>query len=412
MRRVAITGIGIITPLGRGAEENTAALREGRSGIVSMRPAWAEKGMRSQVAGFVDAGKFRDAFSRKENRFLCDAALLSGVALRDAIEHSKLSLEEVEDPRTGLVIGTGAGSSMRDAVELVDRLRARGGARVGAFHVPLVMGSSITANLATLFHIHGHSYSVTSACATSAHALMTGLDLIRSGRQVRVFAGGAEDVNEFSAAGFDGMGALSAGYNDEPHRASRPLDRGRDGFVFAGGAGVVVLEDLEAARARGGKVWAILQGAAATCDGEDMVVPNRVGAESAMRLALQDAGIAPESVDYINLHGTSTPTGDLKEIEALLSVFGKKTPPFSSTKSMTGHTLGAAGVHEAIFCCLMMNGQFLAPNINLEHPESLVEDLPVVRQCSKAKPQIVLSNSFGFGGTNCTLVLSSDGIAP
>jgi len=235
---------------------------------------------------------------------------------------------------------------------------------------------------------------------------MQGLDLIRSGRQDRVFAGGSEDINVYSAAAFDGMNALSSAFNDTPARASRPLDRGRDGFVFSGGAGVVVLENLEVARARGAKILAIVEGAAATCDGDDMVSPNGIGAESAMNLAMADAGVAKDEIDYINLHGTSTPVGDLVELEAILRVFGKNVPAFSSTKSMTGHGLGAAGVQEAIFSVLMMQERFLAPNINLEDPEPLVGDLPVVRSTTEGTPTLALSNSFGFGGTNCSLVLS------
>lgn len=403
---VAVTGFGIISALGHGADVNLAALRSGTSGIVSQRPKWADGKLRSQVSGNVDAEPFRERFDRKENRFLCDSALLAAVAMRDAIEHAGLTKQEVEHARTGVVMGTGAGASMPDAVELGDRLRSRGGSKVGAYQVPLIMGSSLTANISVLFHIHGHSYSVTSACSTSAHALMMGLDLIRSGRQDRVFAGGSEDINMISASAFDGMGALSNAFNDEPQRASRPLDKARDGFVFSGGAGVLALEKLELAKARGAKIWAILEGASATCDGEDMVSPSGEGAVAAMQLAMQDAGVQKERIDYINLHGTSTPIGDVKEIEAVRKVFGAKVPRFSSTKSMTGHGLGAAGAQEAIFCILMMHNQFLAPNINLEDPDPVVADLPIVREAEQAEPAWMLSNSFGFGGTNCSLVFS------
>ncbi len=409
-RGVAVTGIGILSPLGRGVEENSAALQAGRSGVISKRPDWAEQGLRSQVAGRVEVDDLREIFSRKANRFLSDAALLGAVALKDAVAAAGLSEEEVRDPRTGAVLGTGSGSSLADSVALGDRLRKRGGSKVGVHQVPRIMGSSITANLSSLFKIRGHSYSVTSACSTSGHALMIGLDLIRSGRQDRVFAGGAEDVNVYSASGFDGMHALSSAFNDEPERASRPLDKGRDGFVFSGGSGVVVLEKLELAKARGAKIWAILEGGAATCDGDDMVVPNGIGGEAMMRLAIEDAGITPDQIDYINLHGTSTPVGDMIEVKAVKRVFGSKVPAFSSTKSMTGHGLGAAGAHEAIFSILMMHDNFLAPNINLEDPEPIVDDLPVVRETKKAEPAWVLSNSFGFGGTNCGLVLSRPGV--
>lgn len=346
--QVAVTGFGLISSLGRGAEKNLAALQAGRSGIVSRRPEWADQKMRSQISGNVEVQSLRSLFDHKQNRFLSDGALLGAVAMLDAIEHAGLSKDQVEDPRSGIVMGTGSGSSIPDAIALGERLAKRGGAKVGAYQVPLIMGSSLTANLGSIFHIHGHSYSVTSACATSAHALMVGLDLIRSGRQDRVFAGGAEDINIFSASAFDGMNALSSAYNDEPARASRPLDKGRDGFVFSGGSAVLVLENLQTAQSRGARIWAVLQGAAASCDGDDMVAPNQIGAEAAMKLALQDADIAPQKIDYINLHGTSTPVGDLAEVKAILSIFGSQVPPFSSTKSMTGHGLGAAGAQEAI----------------------------------------------------------------
>ncbi|MGH7888755.1 MAG: beta-ketoacyl synthase N-terminal-like domain-containing protein [Candidatus Binatia bacterium] len=404
--KVAVTGFGLISSLGRGAEKNLAALRAGSSGIVSRRPEWADQKMRSQISGNVEVQSLRALFDHKQNRFLSDGALLGAAAMMDAIVHAGLSQDQVEDPKTGIVMGTGSGASIPDAVALGERLKKRGGSKVGAYHVPLIMGSSITANLGSLFHIHGHSYSVTSACSTSAHALMTGLDLIRSGRQERVFAGGAEDINIFSASAFDGMNALSSAYNDEPTRASRPLDKARDGFVFSGGSAVLVLENLKIAESRGAKVWAVLQGAAATCDGDDMVVPSQIGAEAAMQLALQDAAIPAEKIDYLNLHGTSTPVGDIKEVKAILSVFGSKVPRFSSTKSMTGHGLGAAGAQEAIFCILMMQHGLLAPNINLEDPDPLVADLPVVRVVEKTELTWTLSNSLGFGGTNCSLILS------
>ena len=403
---VAVTGFGVLGPLGRGPEATSAALREGRSGIVSMRPAWAEFGLRSQVAGLVDPAPYRETFDRRQLRFMGDAAVLAAVAMRDAIADAGLSESEVQSPRTGLVVGTGAGASLPDAVALGERARARGGSRVGPFQVPLIMGSSLSANLGGIFRIHGQAYSVTSACATSAHAALIGLDLIRSGRLDRVLVGGAESVDVFSASCFDGMGALSSARNDDPPRASRPLSRDRDGFVFASGAGILVLESLAVATARGATPCAILRGAGASCDGDDMVAPNGIGAEAAMRLALDDAGLAPADVDYVNLHGTSTPVGDMVEVEAIRRVFAPRVPAFSSTKSMTGHGLGAAGALEAIYSILMMRDRFLAPNINLDDPEPAVADLPVVRTATSAEPTVVLSNSFGFGGTNCALVLS------
>jgi 3-oxoacyl-[acyl-carrier-protein] synthase I len=403
---VAVTGFGLVSPLGRGVQANSSALQAGVSGIISQRPQWAESGLRSQISGRVDSEPLRPLFDRKQVRFLCEAALLSCTAMRDAIELAELSDAQVQDPRTGLIIGTGTGSSVPDSVALAERLKKRGGSKVGAYQVPLIMGSSAAANAAVIFRLRGHSYGITSACSTSAHALMLGMDLIRSGRQDRVFAGGAEDVNVYSAAAFDAMGALSSAYNDQPERASRPLDQNRDGFVISGGAGVLILEDLRIAEARGAKIWAILEGAAATSDGEDMVAPNGKGAVAAMELALQDAGVDRRRIDYINLHGTSTPAGDLREIEAIRTVFGHAVPAFSSTKSMTGHALGAAGALETIFCILMMHDNFLAPNINLDDPEPAVADLPVVRETCRAELAWTMSNSFGFGGTNCSLILS------
>ena len=404
--KIAITGFGLISPLGRGMQENSSALQAGTSGIISQRPGWADNRLRSQVSGRVVIEPLRDEFNRRQNRFLCEPSLLGAAAMKDAIESAGLSKDQVQDPQTGIVMGTGSGASMADAVTLADRLRKRGGSKVGAYQVPLIMGSSVSANLDVIYGIHGHSYCVTSACSTSAHAMLLGLDLIRSGRQDRLFVGGAEDVNIFCAAAFDGMNALSSVYNDQPELASRPLDKDRDGFVISGGAGVLVLEDMQMATARGAKIWAILEGAAATSDGEDMVAPNGKGAESAMKLAFQDAGIDREKIDYINLHGTSTLVGDIREIEAIRSVFGSKVPPFSSTKSMTGHCIGAAGAMEAIFCILMMHDNFLAPNTNLENPDPVVADLPIVRETQSAELAWVMSNSFGFGGTNCSLILS------
>ncbi len=408
-RTVAVTGFGILSPLGRGAAETTTALLAGRSGIVSMRPTWTEAGLRSQVAGFVDAAPLRENFERKQARFLCDAAVLAAEAMKDAIADAGLAPKEVEDPRTGIILGTGAGASMPDAIALGDRLRERGGAKVGPYQVPLIMGSSLTANLSTIFHIRGHSYSVTSACTTSAHAALIGLDLIRSGRQDRVFVGGAEDVNFYSASAFDGMGALSTA---SQRRAAPGLAAARQAAATAssspaarrcwcskssGSRGHAVRRSEESCAARG-----------ASCDGQDMVAPNGIGAEDAMRLALDDAGVARERIDYINLHGTSTPLGDLAEVQAIRNVFGARVPPLSATKSMTGHALGAAGAQEAVFCLLMLQDGFIAPTINLEDPEPAIAELHMPRTAERKAMQIALSNSFGFGGTNCTLVFARD----
>ncbi|MDG1872836.1 MAG: beta-ketoacyl-[acyl-carrier-protein] synthase family protein [Mariniblastus sp.] len=408
MRQIAVTGYGINSALGFGADVNSAALQAGKSGIVSTRDTWTEHKFKSLVAGNISLDGLEEMFDRKQRRFLCESALLAAGSMQHAIEHAGLTKEEVESPDTGVIVGTGAGASITDVFFLCQRLEKRGAAKVGAYHVPLIMGSSLTANLGSIFQIHGHSYTITSACATSAHAIMLGMDTIRSGRQKRVFVGGSEDVNIYSAGSFDGMNALSHGFNDEPQRASRPLDRDRDGFIFSGGAGILVLEDLETAEARGATIHAVIAGAAASCDGDQMVVPSGIGAQRAMEAAIEDAGISKSDIGYVNLHGTSTPVGDAVELKAVTNVFGDKTPPFSSTKSMTGHALGAAGSQEAIFCMLMMRDGFLAPNINLENPDEMVGNLPVVRETQKADFKFALSNSFGFGGTNCSLVIAKE----
>ena len=407
--RIAVTGFGINSALGRGAKTNLAGLQAGSSGIVSIRNIWEPFDFKSLVAGNISSDGFSDMFDRKQMRFMPEAALLAAASTKDAIEHAGLTDEEVQSPETGIILGTGAGASSPDVVAMCDRLRKRGAKKVGAYHTPIIMGSSLTANLGSIFQIHGHSYSITSACATSAHAIMLGLDTIRSGRQKRMIVGGSEDVNVFNASSFDGMNALSSAFNDTPELASRPLDRGRDGFVFSGGSGILILEDLDTAIERGAHVYAIIAGAGATCDGDQMVVPNGLGAERAMNAAMADAEISTEQIDYINLHGTSTPIGDLIELESVKRVFKSNVPAFSSTKSMTGHALGAAGSQEAIFCILMMNEGFLAPNINLDDPDPSVVDLPIVRETRQAVTKYVISNSFGFGGTNCSLVLQNGG---
>jgi 3-oxoacyl-[acyl-carrier-protein] synthase-1 len=404
--QVAVTGFGINSALGSGAAANTEALKSGRSGIVSIREAWEPHGFRSLVAGDIRLDGLKERFDRKQLRFMCEPALLAAAATADAIAHAGLSDELVQSPDTGVIMGTGAGASITDVLFLCDRLRQRGAAKVGAYHTPIIMGSSLTANVGSVFHIHGHSYSLTSACATSAHAIMLGMDTIRSGRQKRMIVGGSEDVAMYAAGSFDGMNALSSAFNDRPTAASRPLDAARDGFVISGGAGILVLEELETALARGATIHAIVAGAEATCDGNDMVAPSGFGAEHSMNGAIADAGIVKSDIGYVNLHGTSTPIGDAIEVEAVKRVFGGNVPPFSSTKSMTGHALGAAGSIEAIFCLLMMQEKFLAPNINLEDPDPVVAGLPIIAQTTGAEVRYALSNSFGFGGTNCSLVLA------
>ncbi len=411
-RTVAVTGIGINSALGTGLDANSQALQAGKSGIVSIRDQWEKFAFKSLVAGDIRVDGLKERFDRKQLRFMCEAALLAAASTSDAIEDAGLTEAEVQSPDTGIIMGTGAGASSPDVVFMCDRLRNRGARKLGAYHTPIIMGSSLTANIGSIFQIHGHSYSITSACATSGHAIMLGMDTIRSGRQKRMIVGGAEDINQYNASSFDGMLAMSSAFNDEPEKSSRPLDRDRDGFVFSGGSGIVVLEELETAKARNARIYGLVVGAGATCDGQDMVAPNGMGAERAMRTALDDAELNSEQIDYLNLHGTSTPLGDPVEIRAVQSVFGAKVPAFSSTKSMTGHALGAAGSQEAIFCLLMMRDRFLAPNINLDNPDPCIAGLPIVSQTREATPRIAMSNSFGFGGTNCTLILRSyDGSA-
>ncbi|MEM7782582.1 MAG: beta-ketoacyl-[acyl-carrier-protein] synthase family protein, partial [Planctomycetota bacterium] len=363
-RQVAVTGFGINSALGMGIEKNVARLKEGKSGLISVRQWWEPYRFKSLVAGDIQVEGLEAMFDRKQLRFLCEPALLAAASMQHAIEHAGLTDEEVQSPETGVIVGTGAGASIDDVLFLCQRLDKRGAAKVGAYHVPRIMGSALSANLGSIFKIHGHSYSITSACATSGHAIMLGLDTIRSGRQKRVFVGGSEDISAYSAGSFDGMNALSSGFNDDPQKASRPLDKDRDGFIFSGGAGILVLEDLETARSRNATIHAVIAGAAASCDGDEMVVPNGAGAKQAMTSALKDSGLTEKDIGYINLHATSTPVGDAAELTAVIDVFGQDVPPFSSTKSMTGHALGAAGSQEVIFCILMMHHHFLAPNIN------------------------------------------------
>ncbi len=407
-RQIAVTGYGINSALGVGGDANSAALQAGKSGIISTRETWTPHKFKSLVAGNISLDGLKEMFDRKQSRFLCEAALLAAGSLQHAIDHAGLTDEEVQSPDTGVIVGTGAGASITDVLFMCKRLEKRGAAKVGAYHVPLIMGSSLTANLGSIFQIHGHSFSITSACATSAHAIMLGMDTIRSGRQKRVFVGGSDDINIYSAGSFDGMNALSTGFNDSPETASRPLDRDRDGFVISGGAGVLVLEDLETANARGATIHGVIAGAAASCDGDQMVVPSGIGAQRAMTAAIADAGIKESDIGYVNLHGTSTPVGDRIELKAVGDVFGDRIPKFSSTKSMTGHSLGAAGAHEAIFCMLMMRDGFIAPNINLENPDPVVAGLPIVQETEKSDFKFALSNSFGFGGTNCSLVIAKE----
>lgn len=398
MTRVVVTGFGIVSCLGNDKAQVAAALREGRSGIRYVQE-YADLGLRSRIAGVPEID-LEALIDRKIKRFMGDAAAYAYVAMRDAIEDAGLEPGEVSDPRTGLIIGSGGGS-VANQIEMADTLRSRGVRRVGPYMVPRTMCSTASAGLATPFRIKGLSYSISSACATSAHCIGAAAEQIQLGKQDLMFAGGAEEVHWGMTGMFDAMGALSSRHNDSPALASRPFDAGRDGFVIAGGAGVLVLESLEHATRRGARIYAELAGYGATSDGQDMVTPSGEGATRCMRMALSTVA---GPVDYINAHGTSTPAGDAVELKAIREVFGRGAPPVSSTKSMSGHSLGAAGVHEAIYCLLMMEHGFVAPSINIEEADADAEGLTIVRETQAARLERVLSNSFGFGGTNASLV--------
>ncbi|KAF1691606.1 beta-ketoacyl-ACP synthase I [Pseudoxanthomonas koreensis] len=400
-RRIAITGMGIASCLGNDLDTVSAALRAGRSGIRFL-PDHAEHGLRSQVGGAVELD-MEAAIDRKLRRFMSDAAAYSYVSMRDAIADAGLDEAQVSHPRTGLIAGSGGGSSHWQ-VEAADLLRERGVRKVGPYMVPKTMCSTVSANLATAFSIKGLSYSIGAACATSAHCIGAAADLIRHGAQDIVFAGGGEDLDWTMSVMFDAMGALSSSFNDTPEKASRPYDADRDGFVIAGGGGMLVLEDWDHAVARGARIHAELVGYGVTSDGADMVAPSGEGAVRCMRMALE--GLDGRKVDYLNTHGTSTPLGDVTELQAVREVFGESVPPISSTKALSGHSLGAASVHEAIYCLLMMRDGFIAGSANIEKLDERAEGFPIVRESRDAKLDLVASNSFGFGGTNATLVFA------
>ncbi len=399
MRRAVITGLGIVSSIGINQEQVTASLKAGKSGI-TFSEEFAEMGLRSQVWGNVDID-FKEHIDRKAMRFMGDAAAYAYVAMQQAVADSGLEESEVSNIRTGIVAGSGGGSSFNQ-VGSADVIREKGVKRVGPYMVPRCMGSTVSACLATPFKILGVNYSISSACATSAHCIGHALELIQLGKQDVVFAGGGEELSWALSGQFDAMGALSTKYNDNPATASRTYDADRDGFVSSGGGGMVVVEELEHALARGATIYAEVVGYGATSDGYDMVAPSGEGAVRCMQLALQGVD-AP--IDYLNTHGTSTPVGDVKELAAIQEVFGQSGVPLASTKSLTGHALGAAGVNEAIYSLLMMKHGFIAPSINIDNLDEAAAGLDVVTATREATLNTVMSNSFGFGGTNASLVM-------
>ncbi len=403
MRRVVITGIGVVSSIGSDAAEVAASLREGRSGIV-FAPDFAEHGFRCQIYGKPTADIIGQV-DKRVRRFMGDGAAWNYIAMTQAIGDAGLTEAEVSNERTGLIMGSG-GPSTRALFEAHKTVIANGNTRrIGPFAVPKAMSSTNSATLATPFKIKGVNYSITSACSTSAHCIGNGVEQIQWGKQDIVFAGGGEELDWTLSCLFDAMGAMSSKYNDTPERASRAFDRDRDGFVIAGGAGVVVLEELERAKARGATIYAEVTGYGATSDGFDMVAPSGEGAVRCMRQAI--ATIGERRIGYINTHGTSTPVGDQKEVAAMREVFGDDHPKFSSTKSLTGHSQGATGVQEVIYCLLMLAGDFIAASANVDNLDPEFEGAPVVTtRLDDAGLDTVISNSFGFGGTNCTLALS------
>ncbi len=399
MRRAVVTGIGIVSCLGNDKDSVAQSLREGRSGI-GFNPGYAEIGMRSRVSARIGID-LAERIERKFLRFMGEGAAYGHIALEQAIADAGLEAGDVSSERSGIVMGSGGGSP-KDQLESFDVMRERGIRRVGPYRVTRTMSSSVSACLATAFGIKGVNYSISSACSTSAHCIGHAAELIQMGKQDLVFAGGSEEEHWTLAHMFDAMGALSTGFNETPERASRAFDKDRDGFVIGGGGGTLVIEELEHAKARGARIYAEITGYAATSDGHDMVAPSGEGAVRAMRLALH--GLEGK-VDYINTHGTSTPVGDISELNAIRAVFGDKPPAINSTKSLSGHALGAAGVHEAIFSLLMMDGDFLCESINIDELDGQAAGLPILRErLDNAGLNRVLSNSFGFGGTNACLV--------
>jgi 3-oxoacyl-[acyl-carrier-protein] synthase-1 len=401
MRRVVITGLGIVSSIGNNRREVSRSLREGCSGI-DFITEYKELGFRSQVAGTlkIDVDALID---RKLRRFMGNSAAYNFLAMQEAVEDSGLTEEMVSHPRTGLIAGSG-GASTENVSLAIDLLREKGVRRVGPYMVPRTMSSTNSACLATPFRIHGVNYSISSACSTSAHCIGNGYELIQFGKQDIIFAGGGEELHWTLTLMFDAMGALSSRYNATPTTASRPYDAARDGFVIAGGGGMVVLEELEHARQRGARIYAELVGYGATSDGYDMVQPSGEGAVRCMQQAMTT--VEPP-IDYINAHGTSTPVGDMRELEAIRTVFGSEVPRITSTKSLTGHSLGAAGVHEVIYSLLMLQEDFISASANITELDPAGADFPIVREYqTRAGLNTIMSNSFGFGGTNATLVFT------
>lgn len=403
MKRVVVTGMGIASCIGNSISDVLGSLKEGKSGI-RFNESYKEQGFRSLVSGSVNID-FSEHIDRKTLRFMGDAAAFGYVSMKQAIEDSGLSEDQVSNERTGIIMGSG-GASTKSVVESADIIRDRGVKRAGPYRVTQTMGSTASACLATPFKIKGVNYSISSACATSAHCIGNAMELIQLGKQDVVFAGGGEEEHWTLTGLFDAMGALSTKYNDTPEKASRPYDADRDGFVIAGGGGCLVIESLDHALARNAKIYGELIGYGATSDGYDMVAPSGEGAARCMRQAMSQAndmsGDSP--IDYINSHGTSTPVGDMAELKAVKEVFANNIPKISSTKSLTGHSLGATGVQEAIYTLLMMNNDFVSGSINIDQLDDEAKDVPIVKQSESATITRAMSNSFGFGGTNATLI--------
>ncbi|GIK48976.1 MAG: beta-ketoacyl-ACP synthase I [Hyphomonadaceae bacterium] len=400
MRRVVVTGMGIVSSIGRNVPETLESLKLARSGIRAA-PEYAEKGMRCQVHGEPQV-KPEEVVDKRVMRFMGEGSGWNYIAMQEAIADAGLAHEDVSNPRTGIIMGSG-GPSAHAIVAAADTAREKGARRVGPFAVPKSMSSTASATLATPFEIKGVNYSISSACATSAHCIGDAYEHISSGKQDIMFAGGSEELDWTLSVLFDAMGAMSSKYNDTPDRASRAFDKNRDGFVIAGGAGVLVLEEYQRARKRGAKIYGEIAGYGATSDGYDMVAPSGEGAARCMKMAMR---YLDRPVDYINPHATSTPVGDVKEMEAVRAVWGDKIPLISATKSLSGHSLGAAGVQEAIYSLLMLNHSFVCKSAHIEELDPAFEGLPIVRETLDKKLDCVLSNSFGFGGTNATLAFT------